>query len=211
MGPSGCGKSTFLAVLAGLVKPDSGRVLIDDLDVTGKTGGAAFHPQRDVLLPWRRVIDNVTLGLEVQGLSKASARSRVGELFEPFGLHGFERSYPFQLSGGMRQRAALLRTVVQNRPVLLLDEPFAALDALTRTEVQQWLADLWQQFNWTVVLVTHDIREAVYLSDRVVVFSPRPASVIAEIRVELARPRWVEDSQFGEVEAAVHAALRRET
>ena len=209
VGPSGCGKSTFLNVLAGLVSPDSGRILIDDQDVTGITGGAAYHPQRDVLLPWRRVIDNVTLGLEVQGLSRTSARGRVVDLFEPFGLHGFERSYPFQLSGGMRQRAALLRTVVQNRPVLLLDEPFAALDALTRSEVQEWLADLWQRYRWTVVLVTHDIREAVYLSDRVIVFSPRPARVSAEIRIDQPRPRRADTQQGRSFEAMVHAALRR--
>ena len=216
VGPSGCGKSTMLSILAGLSTPDTGRVFVDDVDVTGVTGGAAYHPQRDVLLPWRRVIDNVTLGLEVQGWRRADARDEVEPLFEPFGLAGFEHSYPFQLSGGMRQRAALLRTVVQDRPVLLLDEPFAALDSLTRGEVQEWLQEIWARYHWTVVLVTHDIHEAVFLADRVIVLSARPARVMSVIDIDLARPRPRDASdpkaeRAVELEAVVRRALRTST
>ena len=216
VGPSGCGKSTMLSILAGLSTPDTGRVFVDDVDVTGVTGGTAYHPQRDVLLPWRRVIDNVTLGLEVQGWRRADARDEVEPLFEPFGLAGFEQSYPFQLSGGMRQRAALLRTVVQDRPVLLLDEPFAALDSLTRGEVQEWLQEIWARYHWTVVLVTHDIHEAVFLADRVIVLSARPARVMSVIDIDLARPRPRDASdpraeRAVELEAVVRRALRTST
>ena len=146
-------------------------------------------PQRDALMPWRRIIDNVTLGLEVQGMTRRAARAQVAPLFPQFGLDGFERHYPAQLSGGMRQRAALLRTVVQQRRVMLLDEPFGALDALTRIEMQRWLEDRWQTGRWTTLLVTHDVREAVCLSDRIYVLSPRPARVVGQFDVDLDRPR----------------------
>lgn len=149
-------------------------------------------PQKDLLFPWRTVLDNTALGLEAQGVRKKEARRRAGELFEAFGLDGFQSSYPFQLSGGMRQRAALLRTVVLERPVLLLDEPFGALDSLTRTEMQLWLADMWQRYRWTVVLVTHDIREAVLLADTVHVLSPRPATVVERIEVPRSGPRGLD-------------------
>jgi len=146
-------------------------------------------PQGDALMPWRRIIDNTTLGLEVQGLSRTAARARVAPLFAEFGLAGFEHHYPAQLSGGMRQRAALLRTVVQQRPMLLLDEPFGALDALTRAQMQRWLATMWTRHRWTVLLITHDVREAVLLSDRIYVLSARPASVAHEFQVPLDHPR----------------------
>jgi putative hydroxymethylpyrimidine transport system ATP-binding protein len=189
IGPSGCGKSTLLEVVAGLQAPDQGDVLVDG----EPSGGAkcAYMPQKDLLFPWRRVIDNVTLGLEVAGIGRVEARQQVAPLLEAFGLAGFERSYPFQLSGGMRQRAALLRTVVQERSLLLLDEPLGALDSLTRTDVQVWLESVWERYRWTVLLVTHDIREAVYLSDTVYVLSARPARVIARVEVGLPRPRSV--------------------
>ena len=150
-------------------------------------------PQKDALMPWRRIIDNATLGLEVQGQSRRAARETVETLFGAFGLAGFERHYPHQLSGGMRQRVALLRTVVQQRQMLLLDEPFGALDALTRTSMQQWLERMWQSHNWTALLITHDVREAVFLSDRIYVLSARPAQVTREIKVPLPRPRRVSD------------------
>ena len=166
IGPSGCGKSTLFNILAGLERPDNGSVEVDGRDVSGSTEHCAYMPQKDLLLPWRRVIDNAGLGLEIQGLPKKAARQKAGELFAAFGLEGFERSWPEELSGGMRQRVALLRTVVQHRSVLLLDEPFGALDSLTRTEMQMWLTEVWERYRWTVVLITHDIREAVFLSDR---------------------------------------------
>ncbi|HXW82465.1 MAG TPA: ABC transporter ATP-binding protein [Acidimicrobiales bacterium] len=189
IGPSGCGKSTLLEVVAGLQSPDEGDVLVDGIPSAGAK--SAYMPQKDLLFPWRRVIDNVTLGLEVAGVRRAEARQKVAPLLEAFGLAGFESSYPFQLSGGMRQRAALLRTVVQERSLLLLDEPLGALDSLTRTEMQVWLESVWGRYRWTVLLVTHDIREAVYLSDTVYVLSGRPARVIAQVDVGLPRPRSV--------------------
>jgi ABC-type nitrate/sulfonate/bicarbonate transport system ATPase subunit len=193
VGPSGCGKSTIFSILTGATAPVSGSVLVDGAPLGGAGGRFAVMPQTDALLPWRRVIDNVTLGLEVQGLSRREARARVSPLLETFGLNEFARAYPFQLSGGMRQRAALLRTVVQDRSVMLLDEPFGALDALTRTDMQTWLESVWGTFGASVLLITHDIREAVFLSDRVYVLSPRPARVVAEVTVPLARPRRLED------------------
>ncbi len=192
LGPSGCGKSTIFAILTGATAPTSGQVLVDNAPLGRATERFAVMPQSDALLPWRRVIDNVTLGLEVQGVARREARERVQPLLATFGLDEFARAYPFQLSGGMRQRAALLRTVVQDRAVLLLDEPFGALDALTRTDMQEWLESVWDTFRWSVLLITHDIREAVFLSDRVYVLSPRPARVVAEVSVPLPRPRRME-------------------
>jgi putative hydroxymethylpyrimidine transport system ATP-binding protein len=214
IGPSGCGKSTLFNVLAGLVAPDAGHVLADGVDVTGITGprgACAYMPQQDLLFPWRTVLDNTALGLEVAGVRRPEARRRATALFASFGLAGFERAYPAHLSGGMRQRAALLRTVVQERPVLLLDEPFGALDSLTRTDMQGWLQDVRASFDRTVLFITHDIREAVFLADRVLVLRPRPTSVHCEVAVGLARPRAadvVTTPPFAAIEAAVFVALR---
>ena len=182
IGPSGSGKSTLMNILAGLDTPTGGAV-----KVAGS--GVAYMPQKDLLFPWRTIEDNAILGLEVAGTKKKNAREQVAPLFDEFGLDGFQYAYPAQLSGGMRQRAALLRTVAMNRPVLLLDEPFGALDSLTRTQMQLWLAETWQRHGWTIVLVTHDIREAVYLADTVHVLSPRPARVVKRLEIDLPRPR----------------------
>lgn len=189
VGPSGCGKSTLLEVVAGLVRPDAGRVLVGDRDVTRRPGACAYMPQEDLLFAWRTVLQNAALGLEVRGVPAREARRRAAELVGPFGLAGFEDARPDELSGGMRQRAALLRTVVQGPGVLLLDEPFGALDALTRLRMQGWLHGMWRQFGWTVLLVTHDVREAVLLSDRVLVLGPRPARVVHDETVDLPHPR----------------------
>ena len=183
IGPSGSGKSTLLNLLAGLDRPAGGEVRV------GGSGTVAYMPQQDLLFPWRTIEDNTILGLEVGGMKRKQARQRVAPLFAEFGLSGFEHSYPSQLSGGMRQRAALLRTVAMDRPVLLLDEPFGALDSLTRTQMQLWLAETWQRHGWTIVLVTHDIREAVFLADSVHVLSPRPARVVRRVEISLPRPR----------------------
>jgi len=204
LGPSGSGKSTFFSLLTGGTQASARRVLVDGADLNSPGKHFAYMPQQDALLPWRRVIDNVTLGLEVQGMKRPAARNRVRDLLPVFGLDGFEQVYPFELSGGMKQRAALLRTVVQERDVLLLDEPFGALDALTRTQMQQWLERVWEEFRWTVVLITHDVREAVFLSDRIYVFSKRPATVVAEVDVPLPRPRTIEimtQPEFAGIEA----------
>lgn len=189
LGPSGCGKSTIFKLLTGALSPDGGEVLCDGMPLDKGRRPFAFMPQRDALMPWRRIIDNATLGLEVQGLSRSKAREKVAPLFAEFGLDGFERHYPAQLSGGMRQRAALLRTVVQQRDMLLLDEPFSALDALTRAGMQRWLQVMWERHRWTALLITHDVREAVFLSDRIYVLSERPARIVDEIAVSLPHPR----------------------
>jgi ABC-type nitrate/sulfonate/bicarbonate transport system ATPase subunit len=210
LGPSGCGKSTAFSILTGGTPASSGEVLVDGIASDGSAGAFAYMPQSDALLPWRRVLDNATLGLEVRGLPRREARERVRPLLATFGLDGFESAYPFQLSGGMRQRAALLRTVVQECEVLLLDEPFGALDALTRTEMQQWLESVWERFRWTVLLVTHDVREAVYLADRIYVLSLRPGTVVAELAVPLPRPRTLAtlaDPLFAELEARLLGQL----
>jgi len=189
LGPSGAGKSTIFRLLTGALPLQSGQITCAGEPLCAHKGSFAFMPQRDALMPWRRIIDNLTLGLEVQGVTRKAARAQVLPLLADFGLEGFEYHYPAQLSGGMRQRAALLRTVVQGRPVQLLDEPFGALDALTRTQMQTWFEARWQTARWTSVLVTHDVREAVALSDRIYVLSRRPARVIAEITVPIPRPR----------------------
>ncbi|SFV38783.1 ABC-type nitrate/sulfonate/bicarbonate transport system, ATPase component [Devosia crocina] len=189
LGPSGAGKSTILQLLTGALRYDGGSILCDGAPLESDSHRFAFMPQRDALMPWRRIIDNATLGLEVQGMSRAAAREKVQPLFAEFGLAGFERHYPSQLSGGMRQRVALLRTVVQQRSMLLLDEPFGALDALTRAKMQRWLSGMWTRHDWTVLLITHDVREAVLLSDRIYVLSPRPASILRHYDIPLPHPR----------------------
>ncbi|MGI8573919.1 MAG: ABC transporter ATP-binding protein [Egibacteraceae bacterium] len=213
IGQSGCGKSTLLRVLAGLLVPSAGDATIAGRSVVGRPGEVAYMPQRDLLLPWRRALGNAVLGSDVQHVPREHAEARALELFERFGLAGFERAWPAQLSGGMRQRLALLRTFLQEHEVLLLDEPFGALDALTRQEMQQWLQQVWQADRRTVLLVTHDIEEALTLSDRVVVLSPRPGRVVAELDVDLDRPRSVEtvtDERFIALKTklldALHAA-----
>ena len=189
LGPSGAGKTTIFNLLTGAEQPQKGTILFDGAPLVKARNAFAFMPQRDALMPWRRMIDNATLGLEVQGMSRKDARKLAEPLFEEFGLAGFEQAYPAELSGGMRQRAALLRTVVQQRKMLLLDEPFGALDALTRASMQHWLESMWQSHRWTALLITHDVREAVYLSDRIYVLSARPSRVVHEVTVDLPRPR----------------------
>lgn len=185
VGPSGCGKSTLLRILAGLLDVDAGTARVD--------GRVAFMPQRDLLLPWRRAEANAILGATLGGVSHDAALSRARALFPAFGLAGFERAWPAQLSGGMRQRLAMLRTFLTPAGALLLDEPFGALDAITRREMQQWLQQVWAEDRRTVLLVTHDIEEALVLSDTVYVMSPRPGRIVARIDVDLPRPRGVAD------------------
>jgi len=206
LGPSGAGKSTIFKLLTGGLAADGGEIRFDGKPLPPKTRPFAFMPQHDALMPWRRIIDNTTLGLEVEGMTKQAARARVAPLFAEFGLGGFEQHYPAQLSGGMRQRAALLRTVVQNRDMLLLDEPFGALDALTRTQMQLWLETMWERHRWTVLLITHDMREAVLLSDRIYVLTGRPARVLREIEVPLPRPRRV-SAEASAIEADILESL----
>jgi ABC-type nitrate/sulfonate/bicarbonate transport system ATPase subunit len=190
VGPSGCGKSTLLELICGLDEPTAGRVAV----AGGASAGArlercALMQQRDLLLPWRSALDNATLPLELAGVPRRVARRRVGPLFERFGLVGFTNAPPYELSGGMRQRVAFLRTLLAEKPVLLLDEPFGSLDSITRSDMQSWLADALEAEPRTVVLVSHDVEEALFLCDRVLVLSARPGRLKAELPVSLPRPR----------------------
>jgi ABC-type nitrate/sulfonate/bicarbonate transport system ATPase subunit len=189
IGPSGCGKSTMFNIIAGLLEPSGGRVLIDGTDATGTIGRVGYMLQKDLLLPWRTVLDNVILGMEIQGVPTREARGRALPLLQRYGLAGFEHLYPNALSGGMRQRAALLRTLLFDTDVILLDEPFGALDAQTKLHMQEWLMQLWADFGKTVLFVTHDVEEAIYLSDEVHVMGTRPGRVIETIEITLPRPR----------------------
>lgn len=217
IGPSGCGKSTLFNILAGLVRPSSGQVLLDGVEPDGLLGRIGYMPQKDLLMPWRSVLDNVTLGMEMDGVRRREARERARGELPRFGLAGFEDRWPGNLSGGMRQRAALLRTFLAGREVMLLDEPFGALDALTRQSMQEWLLDLWTADRKTIVFVTHDVDEAVYLSDTVHVMSGRPGRVQISLDVELPRPRSFEmtlSPEFlackEELLAPLHEASRRQ-
>lgn len=189
IGPSACGKSTLFSIICGLQDADEGEIRFDGAPAVHRAGMFGYMPQRDLLMPWRRVLDNVILGPEVQSDNLPAARREAQELLPLFGLQGFADSYPSTLSGGMRQRAALLRTFLCHKEVMLLDEPFGALDAITRTNLQQWLLEVWQRFRHTILFVTHDVEEAVFLSDHVYVFTPRPARVRARLHIGLPRPR----------------------
>jgi ABC-type nitrate/sulfonate/bicarbonate transport system ATPase subunit len=189
IGPSGCGKSTLFNVIAGLLEPSGGRVVIDGADATGTIGRVGYMLQKDLLLPWRTVLDNVILGMEIQGVPLQAARDRALPLLRRYGLAGFEHLYPSALSGGMRQRAALLRTLMFDTDVILLDEPFGALDAQTKLQMQEWLLQLWSDFGKTVIFVTHDVEEAIYLSDEVNVMATRPGRIVESIPVPIVRPR----------------------
>jgi ABC-type nitrate/sulfonate/bicarbonate transport system ATPase subunit len=190
VGPSGCGKSTLLELVSGLREPTAGEVAVHgDALPAARLESCAYMPQRDLLLPWLAAIDNAAIALRNRGASRARARNAAHPLFERFGLAGFERSRPAELSGGMRQRIAFLRTLLAGKPVLLLDEPFASLDAITRAEMQEWLAGALAAESRTVILVSHDVEEALYLSDRVIVLSPRPGRGVAELSAPAPRAR----------------------
>lgn len=189
VGPSGCGKTTLLECVAGLLTPDEGEVLLDGRPVTGACGHAAYMTQADVLLPWRNTRDNTALPLEIAGVKKTAARNEGMRLLQHFYLDPFAAHPPAALSGGMRQRVSLLRAYAAQKNILLLDEPFAKLDALTRHEIQCWFAASWEERKPAVVFVTHDVEEALLLADRVIVLSPRPARIINEVPVPLLRPR----------------------
>ena len=212
VGPSGCGKSTLLELIAGLREGTGGEITVaGGRAARERLARCAYMPQRDLLLPWLSAIDNAALALRNRGERRAAARRAAAPLFERFGLAGFERARPDELSGGMRQRIAFLRTLLAGKPVLLLDEPFGGLDAITRGEMQEWLAAAAAAEPRTVVLVTHDVEEALYLSDRVVVLSRRPARAVAEVSAPLPRvrprARAVTSPEFGAVRSRALAAL----
>ncbi|HEX2708660.1 MAG TPA: ABC transporter ATP-binding protein [Solirubrobacterales bacterium] len=213
VGPSGCGKSTLLELICGLSDPVAGTVEVGGAGESAqRLAGCAYMPQRDLLLPWYSALDNAALALRNQGSRRADARERAAALFERFGLAGFEATAPAELSGGMRQRVAFLRTLLSGKPVLALDEPFASLDAITRAEMQEWLAGALRADPRTVVLVTHDVEEALYLSDRVAVLSARPAQIVAELRAPEPRApdrdAAVTDAAFVAVREEAMRALR---
>lgn len=215
IGPSGCGKSTLLGIVAGLEEPDRGHVLLDDAPAANRLGSVGYMHQKDLLLPWRSVLDNTVLGLEVRGVPRRVARERARAMLSTFGLEGFGDAYPAALSGGMRQRAAFLRTALTDQPVVLLDEPFGALDSLTRASLQVWLLRMWELLGKTILLITHDVEEAVLLSDRVYALTSRPGHVQTTLPVTLPRPRSYEmtgTAAFVELKAALLATLwSRET
>jgi len=189
IGPSGCGKSTIFNLISGILKPTSGTIYIDGEVHTGETGRVSYMYQKDLLLPWRKIIDNVGLPLVLDGRKKKDARNQVQPYFSLFGLEGFEHKYPHQLSGGMRQRAALMRTYMYKSDIILLDEPFGGLDAITKSKLQDWLLSILPQLKASMLFITHDIEEAIYLSDRIYVLSERPAYVKKEFVIDVPRPR----------------------
>jgi len=210
IGPSGCGKSTLLHIIAGIDKADSGEIKINDTTNFPRLGHVGYMQQKDLLLPWRTVLDNIILGLELRGVARSEARQKALEHIETFGLKGFENQYPFVLSGGMRQRASFLRSVLLHQKVMLLDEPFGALDALTRHQMQEWLVNLWRKLGNTIILVTHDTDEALLLSDKIYVLSARPAKIVMSLDVDLPRPRThatVTEPKFAKLKAKLLAQL----
>jgi len=214
VGPSGCGKSTLLELICGLREPAAGTIAVGGAtEAAERLARCAFMPQRDLLLPWYSAIDNAALALRNQGIGRRKARAAAAGLFERFGLDGFEAARPDELSGGMRQRVAFLRTLIAGKPVLALDEPFASLDAITRAEMQEWLAAALRTDPRTAVLVTHDVEEALYLSDRVAVLSARPGRIVAELRAPAPRApdrdAAVTDPAFVAAREEALRALRR--
>lgn len=199
LGASGCGKTTFFNAVAGLYEVDEGRILLDGEDITGKTGFVSYMLQKDLLLPHYTIIDNVSLPLVIKGEKKRSAREKAKKYFELFGLKGCEKKYPGELSGGMRQRAALMRTYLTGNDVVLLDEPFSALDTITKSAMHSWYLDIMKEIGLSTVFVTHDIDEAILLSDRIYILSGVPGKITEEIKIDLPKPRSsdeVTDEEF---------------
>lgn len=214
VGPSGCGKSTLFNIISGLLETSEGAIFVNGNRVDGLTGITGYMLQKDLLLPWRNILDNVILGLEIQGVPKKAAKAKALPLLQKYGLKGFERHYPAQLSGGMRQRAALLRTIMYDRDIILLDEPFGALDAQTRAMMQEWLLDLWDDFQKTILFITHDMEEAIYLSDEVYIMTSRPGTIKRHLHIDLPRPRKpqiITSPQFIELKEEALRTLSEET
>lgn len=193
IGPSGCGKSTLFNILSGVDRQTSGEIIFDQKSISDRKGLFGYMPQDAALLPWKTVIENVMLGLLIKGESEKGAKEKAYDLLKKFDLADFCNHFPDQLSGGMQQRVALLRTVLFDPNFLLLDEPFGSLDALTRHAAQMWLLSVWEKFHSSVLFITHDIQEAILLSDRIYVLGSRPATVVKEVKVSLPRPRKLTD------------------
>jgi len=206
LGPSGCGKSTLFNIISGLSEPSDGVALVDGSE--DRLGTCGYMQQKDLLMPWKCITDNVALGLMVKGTPRREARASAEEILERFGLGGFGHCHASEISGGMRQRAALARTFLAGDDVLLLDEPFGALDSLTRLQMQSWLLDIWQASAASILFITHDVDEAIRLSDRVYVLSERPASVVLTLEIDLPRPRPYETVLSPEFSALKVQAIR---
>lgn len=214
LGPSGSGKSTLFHIIGGLVKPDAGNIRMNGAEVTGQQGHISYMPQQPALFPWRTIEDNVLLSQEVQGgKADKKARENARMWLDKVGLGGFEKNHPHTLSGGMQQRVAFLRALLSPQELMCLDEPFSALDALTRSDMQRWLLDLWEESRRSVLFITHNIEEALLLSSRIYVFSGRPASVLHEIHVPFPRPRReeiIEHPEFIRLRRELSGWLREE-
>ncbi len=193
LGPSGCGKSTLFDIISGLEKPDRGQIFIEGKDYIGKTGRVSYMHQKDLLLPWNTILNNVCISLIIKGFKREESRKKANQYFKLFGLDGFENHYPSQLSGGMKQRAALLRTYLFADDIMLLDEPFGSLDAITRRKMQLWLLGILEKLNASVLFITHDIDEAIFLSDKIYLLSKRPAVVKEIFDVDIKKPRESSD------------------
>lgn len=210
LGPSGSGKTTIFNLIGGLLLPDEGTIRLNEEVINGRRGSVSYMPQTPSLLPWRTVLQNVMLGQELKGTADPAAAR---EMLRKAGLADYENAYPRQLSGGMKQRAAFIRALLSPQPVILLDEPFSALDELTRFDMQKWLLDIWSEHKQTILFVTHNIEEAIYLSDRILTLSNKPAKVIHEFTVPFSRPReegLLLDEQFLACKREIHAALKGE-
>lgn len=210
IGPSGCGKSTLLQLMIGIVKNYEGKILVEGKDISNSKPLISYMHQKDLLMPWRKVKDNVTLPLTLSGMKKKKAYELVKPYYETFGLNGFEEVYPHALSGGMRQRAALLRTFMVDSDIMLFDEPFASLDAINRHKMQEFLLEQCKNFNRTILFITHDIEEAIFLADRIYVLTQRPAKVLKEVAIPLSRPRDKHikmESEFLEIKKMLTQAL----
>ena len=206
LGPSGCGKSTLFNIISGLQRPDTGQVFVNGSDVTFQTGKVSYMHQKDLLLPWRNVVDNGILPLEIKGVKKEEARKKVIDMLPIFELEGDEKKYPNQLSGGMKQRVSLLRTYMFSKEIMLLDEPFGGLDAITRFKMQEYLLEVLSKIKGSVLFITHDIDESIFLSDRIYILNGAPAGIVAEFKVNLERPRNKEivgTSEFNEIRTKI--------
>lgn len=193
IGPSGSGKSTIFKLITGLEQPQSGTIFINEDHYDDRLGKVGYMPQQDLLMPWRTALENAALPLEVQGMKKQLAYEKVLRLLDQFGLQGVENAYPSELSGGMKQRISFLRTVLSGSNVLLLDEPFSALDAITRLSMQEWLLHQWEKLRLSILFITHDVDEALFLSDRIFIFTEQPVTQFVEVNVPIGRPRTIRD------------------
>lgn len=208
LGPSGSGKSTLFSLIGGILSPDNGTILLEGENINGKTGAISYMPQSPSLLPWKTVLQNVLLGQELKGTKD---EAKAVQMIEKAGLAEYVHAYPRQLSGGMKQRVSFIRALLSPQPLICLDEPFSALDELTRLDMQKWLLSIWENHRRTVLFVTHNIEEALFLSDRIVILSNKPASILADFEIPFKRPRGEElflEDDFFEWKRKIYHAMK---